>query len=63
MGRSRGGLTTKIHPLADTNCRPLVHVTTAGQRHDSLAFDPLMKKLRVVRAGDPPGRGPGRIGC
>ncbi len=39
----------KIHLLVDTGCRPLVHLTTAGQRHDSLAFDPLMKKLRVGR--------------
>ena len=53
MGRSRGGLTTKIHLLADTGCRPLVHGTTAGQRHDSLAFGPLMKKLRVARRRRP----------
>jgi transposase len=53
LGRSRGGLTTKIHLLADTGCRPLVHVTTAGQRHDSLAFGPLMKKLRVARRRRP----------
>ena len=53
MGRSRGGLTTKIHLLADTGCRPLVHVTTAGQRHDSLAFGPLLKKLRVARRRRP----------
>lgn len=54
LGRSRGGLSTKIHLLADSRCRPLVTVTTAGQRHDSLAFDPLMDKLRVYRHG--PGR-------
>jgi transposase len=28
-------------------------VTTAGQRHDSLAFDPLMEKLRVARRRRP----------
>jgi transposase len=28
-----------------------VHATTAGQRHDSLAFDPLMTKPRVARRG------------
>jgi hypothetical protein len=37
-------------------------VTTAGQRHDSLAFEPLMGRLRIRR----PGRGrprtrPGRL--
>ena len=26
-----------------------MHVITAGQRHDSLAFDPLMQRLQVVR--------------
>ena len=28
-------------------------MTTAGQRHDSLAFDPLMNKLRVARRRRP----------
>ena len=54
LGRSRGGLTTKIHLLADAACRPLVHATTAGQRHDSLALAPLLQRLKVHR------RGPGR---
>ena len=54
MGRSRGGLTTKIHLLADARYRPLARVTSAGQRHDSLAFLPLMGPLKVAR------RGPGR---
>jgi transposase len=39
--------------LADAACRPLVHGTTAGQRHDSLAFEPLMKKLKVARRRRP----------
>ena len=51
MGRSRGGLSTKIHLLADTRCRPLVRLTTAGQRHDALAFEPLMNRLRIRRSG------------
>ena len=62
LGRSRGGLTTKIHLLADRRCRPVARVTTAGQRHDSLAFEPLMARLRIARAG--PGRPrtrPGRL--
>ena len=49
MGRSRGGLTTKIHLLADTRCRPLARVTSAGQRHDSLALQPLLARLRINR--------------
>ena len=51
LGRSRGGLTTKIHLLADRRCRPVARVTTAGQRHDSLAFEPLMGQLRIARSG------------
>ena len=35
MGRSRGGLTTKIHALADAQSRPLRFILTGGQMHDS----------------------------
>ena len=34
MGRSRGGLTTKIHTLADAQGRPVRFILTAGQAHD-----------------------------
>jgi hypothetical protein len=34
LGRSRGGLTCKIHLAADRRCRPISRVTTAGHRHD-----------------------------
>lgn len=34
MGRSRGGLTTKIHALVDANGLPIVLKLTAGQAHD-----------------------------
>jgi hypothetical protein len=62
VGRSRGGLTTKIHLLADRRCRPVARVTTAGQRHDSLAFEPLMDRLRIARAGPGhPRTRPGRL--
>jgi transposase len=35
MGRSRGGLTTKIHTLTDAQGRPLRFILTAGEAHDS----------------------------
>ncbi len=54
LGRSRGGLSTKIHLAADLRCRPLARVTTAGQRHDSVAFEAVMADLRIERLG--PGR-------
>ncbi len=34
MGRSRGGLTTKIHALVDANGLPVKLKLTAGQAHD-----------------------------
>ena len=34
MGRSRGGLTTKIHALVDAAGRPIMLKLTAGQAHD-----------------------------
>ncbi len=34
MGRSRGGLTTKIHALVDANGLPIVLKLTEGQAHD-----------------------------
>jgi hypothetical protein len=54
LGRSRGGLTSKIHLAADTRCRPIARVTTAGHRHDSLAFGAVMARIKIRR------RGPGR---
>ena len=35
LGRSRGGLTTKIHLIADALGRPLRFLLTGGQVHDS----------------------------
>ena len=34
MGRSRGGLTTKIHALVDANGLPISLKLTEGQAHD-----------------------------
>ncbi len=34
MGRSRGGLTTKVHALVDANGLPIILKLTAGQAHD-----------------------------
>jgi transposase len=62
LGRSRGGLTSKIHLLADSGCRPLARITSAGQRGDSLAFVPLMGQLGIARpGGGRPRTRPGRV--
>jgi hypothetical protein len=62
LGRSRAGLTSKIHLLADSRCRPLARVTSSGHRHDSLGFLPLMSRLKIARRVRG-GAGPGRSGC
>nr|WP_260616935.1 IS5 family transposase [Streptomyces sp. WAC05458] len=49
IGRSRGGLTTKIHLAAGGRCRPLPFHLTAGQAGDAPAFTELMARLRVSR--------------
>ncbi|MEU9063633.1 IS5 family transposase [Streptomyces sp. NPDC048430] len=49
MGRSRGGLTTKIHLAADSRCRPLAFVLTPGQAGDAPAFPEVMAGIRVPR--------------
>ena len=61
LGRSRGGLSTKVHLGADLRCRPVARVTTPGQRHDSLAFEAVMTNLAVTRTGGPPRRRPDRL--
>jgi transposase len=45
-------LSTKIHLGADSRCRPLGRVTSAGQRHDSLAFTAVMADICISRRGD-----------
>ncbi|WSJ34416.1 IS5 family transposase [Streptomyces subrutilus] len=54
LGRSRGGLTTKVHLVADGRCRPLAVLLSAGQRNDALFFEAVMARVRVPRTG--PGR-------
>lgn len=51
LGRSRGGLSTKIHMIADRRCRPLTCITTPGQHGDCPQFIPLMNQLAIGRRG------------
>lgn len=51
MGRSRGGLTTKIHLAADDRARPISRHITPGQRNDAVAFEPVMAGIRIARHG------------
>jgi transposase len=54
IGRSRGGLTTKLHMLTDGQARPLVLVLTAGNVNDTVVFAQLIDSIRVQR--NAPGR-------
>ncbi|MFE6485691.1 transposase [Streptomyces sp. NPDC057757] len=54
LGRSRGGLSTKIHLAVEQGQKPLSVVITAGQRGDSPQFKPVLEAIRVPRLG--PGR-------
>ena len=42
IGRSRGGLSTKIHILCDRNGNPLHFLLTAGQIHESTVLDEIL---------------------
>ena len=54
IGRSRGGLSTKIHALVDGKGRPLVLLVAPGQGGDAPMFTHLMDQLKIARCG--PGR-------
>ncbi|MDV7220066.1 IS5 family transposase [Streptomyces prunicolor] len=54
LGRSRGGLSTKVHLASDGHARPLALRVTAGQAGDAPVFETVMATIRVPRGG--PGR-------
>jgi hypothetical protein len=51
LGRSRGGLTTKIHLAADQRCRPITRLTSSGQHGDSPRFIPVLEQISIARRG------------
>ncbi|WP_406052699.1 IS5 family transposase [Streptomyces virginiae] len=51
LGRSRGGLSTKVHLASDGRARPLAVRVTAGQAGDAPAFETVMAAIRVPRSG------------
>ena len=46
MGRSRGGLTTKVHALVDANGLPIALKLTAGQAHDGVSAEDMLASVR-----------------
>ena len=51
MGRSRGGLTTKLHLGCEQGQKPLSIVLTGGQRGDNPQFIAVIEGIRVPRLG------------
>lgn len=45
MGRSRGGLTTKLHTLVDADGRPVGLRLTGGQVHDACEAEALIETI------------------
>jgi transposase len=45
LGRSRGGLTTKIHAVTDARGLPIALKLTAGQAHDGRSADDMLSTL------------------
>jgi transposase len=54
LGRSRGGLTSKLHLAIEQGQKMLALIVTAGQRGDSPQFAPVLARIRVPKTG--PGR-------
>lgn len=51
IGRSRGGLTSKIHLAVDGNGRPLSVLITPGNINDTTMMTTVLDQIRVRRAG------------
>jgi transposase len=46
LGRSRGGFSTKIHAVVDTEGRPIHIAITEGQRHEMIVAAELLEHAR-----------------
>jgi transposase len=51
LGRSRGGLTSKLHVACEQGQKMMSLVVTAGQRGDSPQFAAVLDRIRVPRPG------------
>jgi len=61
LGRSRGGFGSKIHVVTDGRGLPLAAEVTAGQRHESTMFEPLMNAVRIPQPTGRPRCRPARV--
>lgn len=49
LGRSRGGLSSKVHAAVDARGLPLAFILTPGQAADTRHFQPVLDKIRIRR--------------
>jgi transposase len=61
LGRSRGGVSTKIHVRAEEHGKPLSFALTGGERHDSVALRAVLDSGAVRRARGRPRLRPCRV--
>ena len=61
LGRSQGGLSTKIHLRAQGTGKPIAMVVTPGQRHEAVVFEQVMERGAVRRTRGRAKQRPGRI--
>ena len=61
IGRSRGGLSTKTHLVADGRGRPLGFVLTGGQVADTIMLPATINTIRVPRSIGRPRTRPARV--
>jgi len=61
IGRSRGGLTSKVHLVCDGRGRPLSWVITGANINDTTMMTATLEQIRVPRAVGRPRRRPDRV--
>lgn len=61
LGRSRGGLTSKVHLSADRRCRPLSYILTPGQAGDSPQFRAVLARIKIRLPVGRPRTRPGAV--
>lgn len=63
LSRSQGGFSTKLHVRAEGQGRPLVFELTAGQRHETQAFEALTTTAHGAGPTDSERRGYLPLSC
>jgi hypothetical protein len=51
LGRSQGGVSTKLHLRAEGGGKPIVAVLTGGERHEQIALEAVLDGGAIRRPG------------